>query len=259
LTAPDPAQGKISFSITSSQFTPPAGADGLLNNVQERRTMGFMDAQIITNAALDVLDEVGLDKLSMRLVAARLGVQAGGLYYYVADKAALLRAMADELCQQVLSQAGSGRPAGGDGRPAGGDGRPGVPEQTAWAGEAAELCRVLRSVLNRHRDSARVLAASPLQGSLNALELMERLIAGLEDGVPLELTGAAADTLMAYVTGFVLQEQIGAPQQFPLTVPELAARFPRVLRAAGSDDDEMFATAVATIIAGFSDRAPRSR
>jgi TetR/AcrR family tetracycline transcriptional repressor len=220
--------------------------------------MGSVDAQIITNAALDVLDEVGLDKLSMRLVASRLGVQVGGLYYYVADKAALLRAMADELCQQVLSQAGSGRPPAAPERPGAGPERPGTPEQPVWAGEAAELCWVLRLVLSRHRDSARVLAASPLQGSLNALELMERLIAHLEAGVPLELAGAAADTLMAYVTGFVLQEQIGAPQQFPLTMPKLAARFPRVLRAAGSDDDEMFATAVATIIAGFGGRAPRS-
>jgi TetR/AcrR family tetracycline transcriptional repressor len=212
--------------------------------------MGVMDAQVITNAALDVLDEVGLDKLSMRLVAARLGVQVGGLYYYVASRAALLRAMADELCQQVLSQAGSGRPAGGPGRPGG-------PEQPAWAGEAAELCRVLRLVLMQHRDSARVLAASPLQGSLNALALMDRLIAILEGGVTPELTGVAADTLLAYVTGFVLQEQIGAPQQFPLTVQELTERFPRVLRAAAGDDDETFATAVAMIIAGFGGRAPR--
>jgi TetR/AcrR family tetracycline transcriptional repressor len=211
--------------------------------------MSFMDAQIITNAALDVLDEVGLDKLSMRLVAARLGVQVGGLYYYVADKAALLRAMADELCQQVLSEAGPGRPAAGAERP-------GLPERPGWAGEAAGLCRVLRSVLSRHRDSARVLAASPLQGSLNALALMERLIAILEGGVPEELTGSAADTLMAYVTGFLLQEQHGAPLAFPLTVAELAERFPRVMRAAGGDDDEMFATAVATIIAGFGGRAP---
>ncbi|HEY2265521.1 MAG TPA: TetR family transcriptional regulator, partial [Streptosporangiaceae bacterium] len=60
-----------------------------------------MNADIITGAALGVLDEVGLDKLSMRLVAARLGVQAGGLYYYVADKAAMLRHLADELCDQA--------------------------------------------------------------------------------------------------------------------------------------------------------------
>jgi TetR/AcrR family tetracycline transcriptional repressor len=211
-----------------------------------------MDARIITAAALDVLDEVGLDKLSMRLVATRLGVQAGGLYYYVADKAALLRGVADELCQQVLSQAASGRAAAGPERP-------GAPELPGWAREAADLCRVLRSVLNQHQDSARVLAASPLQGSLSALVLMDRLIAILEGGVTLELAGVAADALLAYVTGFVLQEQAGAPQQFPLTEQELAERFPRVLRAADRDDDETFAIAVAAIIAGFADRAPRSR
>jgi TetR/AcrR family transcriptional regulator, tetracycline repressor protein len=211
--------------------------------------MGFMDAQAITNAALDVLDEVGLDKLSMRLVAARLGVQVGGLYYYVADKAALLRAVGDELCQQVLSQAGSGRPAAG---PQG----PGAPERPAWAAEAAGLCRVLRSVLGQHRDSARVLAASPLQGSLSALALMDQLIAILEGGVTADLAGVAADALLAYVTGFVLQEQAGIPQQFPLTMRELAERFPRVLRAAAGDDDETFTIAVATIIAGFGAVAP---
>jgi TetR/AcrR family transcriptional regulator, tetracycline repressor protein len=187
-----------------------------------------VDAQIITGAALDVLDEAGLDKLSMRLVAARLGVQAGGLYYYVADKAALLRAVADELCEQVVDEFGS---RGG----------------TA----ALDLCRSLRTVLNRHRDSARVLAASPLNGSLNALALMERLIEILEPGVGDGLANIAADTLMAYVTGFVLQEQSGIPVRFPLTLAELASRYPRIFRAVGDDDDDKFDLAVNTIIAGF--------
>jgi TetR/AcrR family tetracycline transcriptional repressor len=187
-----------------------------------------VDAQIITGAALDVLDEAGLDKLSMRLVAARLGVQVGGLYYYVADKAALLRAIADELCEQVLDEPGS---------------RSGT--------AAPDLCRSLRTVLNRHRDSARVLAASPLNGSLNALALMERLIEILEPGVGDGLANIAADTLMAYVTGFVLQEQAGIPVRFPLTLAELASRFPRVSRAVGEDDDDKFDLAVNTIIAGF--------
>lgn len=186
-----------------------------------------MDAQIITGAALDVLDEAGLDKLSMRLVAGRLGVQVGGLYYYLADKAALLRAIADELCQQVLDEFGS------------------------RSGTALDLCRSLRTVLNRHRDSARVLAASPLNGSLNALTLMERLIEILEPGVGDGLASIAADTLMAYVTGFTLQEQSGIPVRFPLTLAELASRFPRISRAVGDDDDDKFDLAVNTIIAGF--------
>lgn len=193
-----------------------------------------MDADIITGAALGVLDEVGLDKLSMRLVAARLGVQAGGLYYYVADKAAMLRHLADELCDQALGEFGA-RPA----------------DSADWAGEALALCGCVRAVLNRHRDSARVLAASPMAGSLSALTLMERLIAALEPGIDADRVSVAADTLMAYVTGFVLQEQSGVPDRFPLSLDELAARFPRIFRTVGGDDDRDFATAVTAIIAGF--------
>lgn len=207
-----------------------------------------MDAQIITRAALDVLDETGLDKLSMRLVAGRLGVQVGGLYYYVADKAALLRRLADEICEQALREfadkdgggkAGRGQPAATTGAVA------------SWAGEALRLCGCIRSVLNRHRDSARVLAASPLNGSLSALALMERLIAALEPGIAADRVNLAADTLMAYVTGFVLQEQSGDPASFPLTLDELAARFPRIFRTVGGDDDRDFGVAVTAIIAGF--------
>lgn len=214
-----------------------------------------MDAQIITRAALDVLDETGLDKLSMRLVAGRLGVQVGGLYYYVADKAALLRRLADEICEQALREfadtdgggkAGRGQPAATTGAVA--DWAGAVAD---WAGEALRLCGCIRSVLNRHRDSARVLAASPLNGSLSALALMERLIAALEPGIAADRVNLAADTLMAYVTGFVLQEQSGDPASFPLTLDELAARFPRIFRTVGGDDDHDFGVAVTAIIAGF--------
>jgi TetR/AcrR family tetracycline transcriptional repressor len=206
-----------------------------------------VDADIITGAALGVLDEVGLDKLSMRLVAARLGVQAGGLYYYVADKAAMLRHLADELCDQALADFGA-RPAGTSGP---GEVASGAGETADWAGAALALCGCVRAVLNRHRDSARVLAASPLSGSLSALTLMERLIAALEPGIAADRVNVAADTLMAYVTGFVLQEQSGIPDRFPLTLDELAARFPRIFRTVGGDDDRDFTTAVTAIINGF--------
>jgi Tetracyclin repressor-like, C-terminal domain len=130
-------------------------------------------------------------------------------------KSALLRRLANELCGQALSEFGG------------------------------------RAVLNRHRDSARVLAGSPLNGSLGALALMERLIAALEPGIAADRVNVAADTLMAYVTGFVLQEQSGVPDRFPLTLDELATRFPRIFRAVGRDDDHEFATAVVAIIGGF--------
>ena len=60
---------------------------------QPRRT----DRAAIVSAAIEVLDENGLDGLSLRAIAARLGVQQPALYHHVASKADLLAAVGDEV------------------------------------------------------------------------------------------------------------------------------------------------------------------
>ena len=44
----------------------------------------------IVQAALDLLDETGMDGLTVRALASRLGVQAPALYWHVPSKQALL-------------------------------------------------------------------------------------------------------------------------------------------------------------------------
>src|SRR5689334_12282747 len=51
----------------------------------------------VVEAAIGLLDEVGLDGLTMRALASRLGVQAGALYRHYPSKQALLDAMAGHL------------------------------------------------------------------------------------------------------------------------------------------------------------------
>jgi TetR/AcrR family transcriptional regulator, tetracycline repressor protein len=188
-----------------------------------------VDAETITWAALEVLDDLGLDKLSMRAIADRLGVQVGGLYYYLPDKSALLRSMADELCHQALLEF----------------------ETNGEGASATRLCACVRQVLRGRRDSARVLAAAPMNGSMGALALMNRLIGLLETGMRPAFANIAADTLMSYIGGFVLQEQIDTGTwDPPAPLDELRARFPLVFR--GSNDDEAtFTTAIAAIFDGF--------
>jgi TetR/AcrR family transcriptional regulator, tetracycline repressor protein len=200
-----------------------------------------MDAETITSAALDVLDEVGLDRLTMRLVAARLGVQVGGLYYYVPDKSALLRSMANEVCRQALSEFDA------------------EPRTSPWPINAIELCACVRAALRNRQDAARVLAAGPLNGSMQALALMDRLIALLDEDIEAAAATIAADTLMAYVTGFVLQEQSqgSTPAPYPVPLQELHERFPRVFRnLEKADDDTTFHTALSAILDGFTNPAP---
>ena len=195
-----------------------------------------MNAKTITSAALEVLGEVGLDKLTMRLIATRLGVQVGGLYYYLPDKTALLRSMANEVCAHALA-AFEALPASG-----------------GWPADPARLCSLVRDELHVRRDGARVLAAGPLSGSIDALALMERLIGLIEAGIGAPMAGAAADTLLAYVTGFVIQEQaeVTATTPYPLTPDELRDRFPRLSRGLGAEDDDTFRAGVTAILVGFA-------
>lgn len=58
----------------------------------------------IAAAALDLLNEQGLDQLSLRKLAARLDVKAPSLYWHVADKNALLALLAESVFTACLAQ-----------------------------------------------------------------------------------------------------------------------------------------------------------
>src|SRR5919201_3122725 len=55
----------------------------------------------VVREALALLDEVGFDGLTMRRLAARLGVQAASLYNHVGDKLELLALLGDAVCPEV--------------------------------------------------------------------------------------------------------------------------------------------------------------
>ena len=56
-----------------------------------------IDRETILRAAFGLLDETGLDGITMRALAARLSVQAPALYWHVKDKAELIAMMAQDL------------------------------------------------------------------------------------------------------------------------------------------------------------------
>jgi TetR/AcrR family tetracycline transcriptional repressor len=58
----------------------------------------------IVSAALRVLEQEGLDGLTMRRIADDLDVQAPALYWYVENRSDLLGLMAEELLRQALDK-----------------------------------------------------------------------------------------------------------------------------------------------------------
>jgi AcrR family transcriptional regulator len=60
----------------------------------------------VLRAAIDLVDTEGIDALTMRNLAGRLGVEAMSLYYHVANKEALLDGVVDTLVGEIEHELG---------------------------------------------------------------------------------------------------------------------------------------------------------
>lgn len=159
-----------------------------------------LDRTRTVDTALDLLDEHGLEALTMRRLAGALDVQAGALYRYFATKEELLTAMAERML------AGAAAPGGHAGGPSGaaadgGDGYGG------WEAGLAGRARALRSALLARRDGARVHAGTHPTGP-HTLGFAESVVAVLrEAGFGDEVAARTLPALADYTVGHTLEEQ----------------------------------------------------
>lgn len=156
----------------------------------ERGERGALDRDRVVQVALELLDEVGLDGLSMRRLAERLGVTAASLYWYVRDKSELLDLLADAISAETPPP------------------DPGL----SWRAQLEASARALRQIVRAHRDSARILAGTTPTGP-NRLRLIDALLGILRSaGFSPADTADAAYISNVYVIGFLLDEALG-PQR----------------------------------------------
>ncbi|MBN8949054.1 MULTISPECIES: tetracycline resistance transcriptional repressor TetR [unclassified Rhizobium] len=149
-----------------------------------------IDRKQIVDAALTILNEVGIDGLSTRLIAQRLGVQQPALYWHFKGKGALLAAMNTEMLRRNHTRS---MPLAGE----------------SWQEFLRANARSFRSALLAWRDGARVHAGTEVDPShLDAIEaqLGCLLAAGFAPGQALGLMIAVG----RYVVGCVLEEQADA-------------------------------------------------
>nr|WP_253864887.1 TetR/AcrR family transcriptional regulator C-terminal domain-containing protein [Prauserella halophila] len=135
--------------------------------------------------ALDVLDEYGLESLTMRRLAAELGVQPSALYHHVPNKQALLAAVADE----ILARARRVRAA------------------ESWDRRVVESCTELRDAMLAYRDGAEVVVTA-YTFSLGAAEPADELRAALRDGgLAEDLVDSGTRAFLHLVFGHTVEEQ----------------------------------------------------
>ncbi|MCO6007253.1 TetR/AcrR family transcriptional regulator C-terminal domain-containing protein [Actinoallomurus purpureus] len=182
-----------------------------------------LERETVLRTALRLLDEVGLDGLSLRRLAKELGVQAPALYWHFKNKRDLL----DHLTLFARDEAGITiePPAAGQ----------------SWDEWLAEGMRIQRRGLLAHRDGARLAAGN--RPTPESWPRLERVLSALVDaGFSPEDAVRAVIVLGHYVVGFVLDEQNDAEREDDAGVEFDVEKFP-IITAAGAaalDRDALF-------------------
>lgn len=148
-----------------------------------------LNRHTIIETALQVLDEVGLDGLTVRRLAAELGVQSPALYWHVRNKQELL----DGMAEAILAAGGAGPPR----------------EDERWQDWLTHRARRRRKALLAHRDGARLVVNTPgwARSPMGTRMFDESLTALVDRGFTPVLALRTITTVWHYINGFVLQEQ----------------------------------------------------
>jgi TetR/AcrR family transcriptional regulator, tetracycline repressor protein len=140
----------------------------------------------VLRGAMQLLDDAGLDELTTRRLADRLGVRSGALYWHYPSKSALLDALAGEIIGEAVGTPLSGQD---------------------WADQVRELATRSRAAMLAHRDGAR-LAVSFTEAPPAAVAFFTALTDVLRAaGASGPQAEHGADALTSFVNGYTLEEQ----------------------------------------------------
>lgn len=147
--------------------------------------------ETIIQTALTLLNDLGLEGLTMRKLAQALKIQAPSLYHHFASKQALMDGLADALMQEVARK---------------------PMRAAAWDARLRQVASEIRRALLRYRDGARVFAGT-YSVTENVLRVGDVMIGALLDaGAPTRLASWGAFSVLYYVLGFVMEEQALGPE-----------------------------------------------
>jgi AcrR family transcriptional regulator len=174
----------------------------------------------IVKAAIDLLDDEGLDGFSMRTLGRRLGSAATAVYWHVGSKDNLVALAADQVWQEITLP---------------------DPTETEWRAAAARMATDLHAMLTRHPWVVQVFGSLMVYGPGMARHDDRNLAIYEAAG----FTGTLADQAAAAVLTYVLGNALGPAAQVSLTrklgpdgedalrdsmtkAKEVAAEFPRL-------------------------------
>ncbi len=142
----------------------------------------------VIQTAIQLLQEVGLDGLTLRRLATELGISAPTLYWHVKDKRELLDLMSGEMVRLAREK------------------MPPFPPGLPWDLKIAEGMRRQYEAIISYRDGARVVAGNrPTEAALPQIE--QFLNMWVEAGFPPNEALAYILTFGDFITGCALEHQ----------------------------------------------------
>src|SRR5918992_3939781 len=155
------------------------------SSTRPRARRGHLSKERMFRAAVDLADGGGLESLTMRRLADKLGVGAMSLYYYVPSKDELTTEMVDIVFAEIELP----------------------PRDVDWKTAMRRRALSTREALNRHRWAVGLMESQEMPGRAS-IRLHDAVLGCLrEAGFSIEITIQAYSVIDAYIYGFVLQEK----------------------------------------------------
>lgn len=162
----------------------------------------------VCEAAVRLADVDGVASLSMRRLAATLGVEAMSLYHHVRNKDDLLDGMVDVVFSEMV-----------------------VPDETDWRVALRARTESARAALRRHPWAMMLLGSRTNPGPENLRHHDAVLGVLRRAGFSIELAAHAISLIDAYLYGFAVQEQ-ALPLKSEAQTAEVAGALLEQMRAA---------------------------
>lgn len=190
--------------------------------------------QAVVEAAVRILDDEGLEALSMRRVAQHLGTGPASLYWHVHNKDELLQLVFEHLNDEIELP---------------------EPDPTHWQEQLKQLGRAVRAQAHRHPGYARIsLGRIPSGQSLARFaEWMFQLMTPV--GVPDAVIAYCGDLFSLYVGAYAFEESLGPPSPTgdPLPAEQIAAMFRDYLTSLSPEQFPHVHRTVGLLFAGDAD------
>lgn len=208
--------------------------------VRARRRDKPVSVSEIAETALALLDEVGMEGLTMRRLASGIGVEPMTLYRYLPNKEAVLAAVADLLWQEL---------------------RPFVPQTDGWAPTVRAMWLDMYQLMTAHPHAVPLIARAGSY-SHTATEGTARMLEVLKSaGFPPQLATEFLHATSALVVGFAyahlwsqMENQGRRPLEPAGEIRPLTPETRAYAQSIGPWEAGQFVTALDLLIAGFAAR-----